>query len=303
MISPFFSIIIPVLNAEKTIGRALASIQRQTFQDFEILVLDGGSTDQTLCQVARFGGTSIRVVSEPDHGVYDAMNKGISLAKGQWLYFIGADDCLYEEGTLQKIEAVIRGIPEARLIYGNVLQPGQILYGGKFTYLTLLERSICHQGMFYRKDIFGRFGGYDLQYPVYADQAFNFKVFFSLDESAIIFVDQIVAHFTEGGLSSRVFDIAFWRDIPIIYADAVKRDGQQIVYRGLARGEIAHFYFSAVRDPLPKKTRTAVTLAWRGRSLQPARLLQLPLVQSLRGWVLHLPGYGVLRSMYRRVFG
>ncbi|MFZ1538463.1 MAG: glycosyltransferase family 2 protein [Chromatiaceae bacterium] len=303
MISPYFSIILPVLNAEQTIRKALSSIQRQTFQDFELLVLDGGSTDQTLQQVARFGGTRSRLVSEADYGVYDAMNKGISLAKGQWLYFLGADDCLYEDSTLQKVEEAIRGVPEARLIYGNVLRPGQILYGGRFTYRTLLERSICHQSLFYRKDVFGLFGYYNMKYLVYADQAFNFKLFYGLDESAIIFVDQIIARFSEGGLSSREFDNAFWRDIPKIYADAIKNDGPKIVYRGLARGEIAHFYFSAVPDPFCHKIRAAAILAWQGRSLQPVRLLRRPLIQSLRGWVRHLPGYDGLRSMYRRVFG
>ena len=86
------SIIIPTFNSANTLRRALDSIIGQTLNDLEVLIMDGVSTDQTLDIAKTYNDNRIRIFSEPDNGVYDAMNKGIDKASGEWLYFLGSDD-------------------------------------------------------------------------------------------------------------------------------------------------------------------------------------------------------------------
>lgn len=94
----FLSVIIPTYNSENTIEKCLDSLLAQTFKDFEICIIDGGSLDNTLtiatCYRTQF--KNIRIVSEPDEGVYDAMNRGIDFASGKWLYFLGSDDKVFD---------------------------------------------------------------------------------------------------------------------------------------------------------------------------------------------------------------
>ena len=93
---PIISIIIPTYNVESTIGTVLESITAQTFRGYEVVIVDGVSKDGTAEIVARYaaGNPAIRWVQEKDKGIYDAMNKGVGLARGEWLYFLGADDTL-----------------------------------------------------------------------------------------------------------------------------------------------------------------------------------------------------------------
>ena len=105
MATPLFSIIIPTFNAGKTLSFCLDSVLIQSFQDFEILIIDAVSSDNTMSIVEEYAAanTAITWISEKDKGIYDAMNKSISLAKGEWLYFLGSDDKLYDAEVLKKI--------------------------------------------------------------------------------------------------------------------------------------------------------------------------------------------------------
>src|SRR2546422_844446 len=100
---PIFSIILPTFNSAAQIATALESILNQTFNDFEILVLDGCSGDNTIEIAKSYKDTRIRIWSEKDEGIYDAMNKGIEKATGKWLYFLGSDDELYNNAILEKV--------------------------------------------------------------------------------------------------------------------------------------------------------------------------------------------------------
>lgn len=88
--NPLFSIITVSYNAEATIGRTLGSIDEQTFTDYEHLVVDGASTDATTALVEKAANPARKLISEPDKGLYDAMNKGISRTDGQYLIFLNA---------------------------------------------------------------------------------------------------------------------------------------------------------------------------------------------------------------------
>lgn len=110
-----FSIIIPTYNSSATLGQALNSIIEQSFKDFEILIMDGASSDKTVAIAQKINDPRISIYSEPDSGVYDAMNKGIARARGEWVYFLGSDDWLINNTVLDKINAHIS--PDIDIIY------------------------------------------------------------------------------------------------------------------------------------------------------------------------------------------
>ena len=177
--------------------------------DFEHLIIDGNSNDGTRERLAAIKDPRVRSYSEPDQGVYDAMNKGIELARGRYLLFLGAGDRLLP-GVLQQIS---RRLPDgdATLIYGNALMGGnRDIYDGRFSKLKLCCRNICHQAIFFGRDVFTAVGKFDLKYPVLADHAFNLKCFGDT-RITIQYAPINVAIFETGGGSARG-DLAFEAD-------------------------------------------------------------------------------------------
>jgi glycosyltransferase involved in cell wall biosynthesis len=208
--SPLISIIIPTYNSGKTIERCLESIKKQNTRNFEVLILDGVSKDNTLELVRRFEiYIPIRLSSEPDKGIYDAMNKGIRLAKGKWVYFLGSDDELYSSDTLVKVAEHLQ--PDMEVVYGNVFSPrfGGV-YDGSFDKKKIFNQNICHQSIFFNKDVFKKTGLFDLKYKIWADHDHNFKWFLP-GNIKHRFVDIIVANYADGGASSQSPDRAFMK--------------------------------------------------------------------------------------------
>lgn len=216
MKAPFFSIVIATFNAEQTLEKTLRSIISQRCKDFELLIIDGRSTDQTLDIVKEFsaGDSRIKILSEPDAGVYDALNKGIRLAAGQWLYFLGADDFFYSDDVLEKLQAVMKNTT-ASIVYGNVWyeQYGKF-YDGKFTISKLLTRNICHQAVFYNSGVFTEIGTYNLLFKTESDYDFNLRCWLSGIRTQ--FVPMTIAFYTSGGLSGSYRDSALVDHYPSI---------------------------------------------------------------------------------------
>jgi glycosyltransferase involved in cell wall biosynthesis len=211
--NPILTIIIPTYNSATTIEVALESIVKQTVKDIEILIMDGLSIDNTLEIVERFKleFQNITIISEKDKGIYDAMNKGVLIAKGTWLYFMGSDDSLYESTTIEQFLGN-SNIENNEVVYGNVYSTyfnGS--YDGLFTYSKLVDKNICHQALFFRKSVFNNIGKYNLKYRAHADWDHNIRWFFSPKVSRI-HIDQIIANFAYGGFSSVFDDVAFRRD-------------------------------------------------------------------------------------------
>ncbi len=175
---PKISIVIPTYNAGPTLGDCLRSISGQTYQDIEVLVLDALSSDDTLDIANDCAGRfkSMTICSEADGGIYDAMNKGLNRATGEWLYFLGADDRLHHSSTLAN---VVRHLTvDTDLFYGNVLNERQKrIIGGPFEITRILEKTICHQAIFYRKSLCDTVGQFNLDYRVCADWDFNLRCF------------------------------------------------------------------------------------------------------------------------------
>lgn len=164
MSRPFFSIITITYNAEDTVLPTLESIARQDFTDYEHLVIDGASSDSTLSLVdAAPGAARRRVLSEPDNGLYDAMNKGLSRATGQYLIFLNAGDTFHTPDTLSLIAQTARKAGMPGVIYGQTdlvdsegryIGPRHLTAPDKLTAADFARGMlVCHQAFVARRDI------------------------------------------------------------------------------------------------------------------------------------------------------
>lgn len=200
MNTPLFSIITPVLNGVAGLEKTIKSVLAQPHDLFEFLVLDGGSADGTK-KLLQAQGDAVRWVSEPDGGVYPAMNKGLTRTSGEFLYFLGAGDTL-RPGAL---EAVAAQIPRKPLtyFYGNVYAEayGRV-YNGHYSPWKLSRLNICHQAVFAHRSVFARVGPFDPRYAIMADHVWNMKVF---GDPAItkIYSELVIADYAAGGLSQQ----------------------------------------------------------------------------------------------------
>jgi len=225
MTTPLFSIVIPTYNSEAVIGRAIDSVLTQTFTSFEILIVDGVSSDNTLDIVRKYQDTRLRVICEKDKGVYDAMNKGLAKATGEWLYFLGSDDYLWDNEVLAKIQELLQK-HDVDFIYGNVFSPdyGEN-YDGEFDTMKLLKQNICHQAIFCKRSVFDKVGIFNIDYTAHADYDFSLKCFFNKSIRKM-YVPLKIAYFAPGGVSIKMRNDLFkqninkiivrygWRDLP-----------------------------------------------------------------------------------------
>lgn len=173
---PLFSIITVTYNAESTLPVTIASVDSQTCRNFEHLIMDGASTDATVA-IARGSGSPLRhVISQPDHGLYDAMNHGRDVSKGRYLIFLNAGDTFHSPDTLAHIEQAILANDYPGIVYGqtDLVDASRRRIGSRHLtapeHLTLHSFSqgmvVCHQSMAVLKRITGT---YDLRYRFSAD--------------------------------------------------------------------------------------------------------------------------------------
>ncbi|EAZ82443.1 glycosyltransferase [Algoriphagus machipongonensis] len=193
------SIIIPNFNSGKFLENTLSSIfLKKTCFSFEVLIIDNNSSDNPFQYVKKFPLESILFCSDKDNGVYEAMNKGVKLAKGNWIIFLGAGDELKVE-SVNQIE--FNPLQNLKLIYGNtLLLKNKKTYDGEFSLLKLMKRNISHQAIFYHHSLFLENGSFDTEYRIAADYMYNLKVFLNTSIK-VQYVPLVVSHFLGGGLS------------------------------------------------------------------------------------------------------
>lgn len=176
--SPKFSIITVTYNADKVLESTLQSVISQNYENVEYILVDGGSTDHTLEIARRYKNHISQIISEPDKGLYDAMNKGIRLATGDYLCFLNAGDKLHENNTLQKITQTLTNEALPDVIYGEtaiVDEKGDFLHMRRLSTPEQLDWKsfkqgmlVCHQAFFARREL-AIVRLYDLQYRFSAD--------------------------------------------------------------------------------------------------------------------------------------
>lgn len=179
---PLISVVLPTSNAAQYLPSTLESFKNQDSSLFEVIVIDNESVDESIHILANFVNESPDnrcLISEKDQGVADAFNKGITLARGRYLYFIGAGDQLRPGIFSQIANYMTDGTTD--IIYGDihVRACNRDVRYTNLTPLYLANRSVCHQSIFYRRTIFNRFGGYNPRYQSFSDSEFNLRCFFS----------------------------------------------------------------------------------------------------------------------------
>ena len=175
MNKPYFSIIVASYNAEKYIKATIDSVLNQNFDDYEIIVKDACSTDNTLVNIP--ADERICVYSTKDSGIYDGMNQAISYANGKYCTFLNCGDSFYDENVLSNIYEASKNIEDTNtIIYGDLYrddvyrrQPANI------TGFYLYRRPLNHQSMFFGKDVFDKVGVYDTDMKISADYGLTVK--------------------------------------------------------------------------------------------------------------------------------
>lgn len=210
---PLVTVITAVLNGEATLERAIRSVISQTLR-VEYIVVDGGSSDGTRSILRGYDHDIDYWISEPDDGIYHALNKGISLANGEWVYFLGADDAL---ASATVISEVFSQRHRTKLLYGNVIHgDASRVYGGEFNKKRMIFENVCQQAIFYRRELFTEIGYFDTKYCLLADWAFNIRAFGTkgVDPHHL---DLVVADYSLAGASTTMLDLRFAADrLPLL---------------------------------------------------------------------------------------
>lgn len=201
--TPRVSIIIATWNAAATLERCLASIANQAYEDWEIVVADGASTDGTLDILRCYEQRIAHWHSRPDGGIYDAWNQALVHARGEYVCFLGADDAWASPQALEQVFMEI-GECEYDLVTGlgrMVDAAGTALhqFGRPWDYRGVARRmTICHPGALHRRDLFARFGLFDTRYRIVGDYEFILRLPANLRTHHI---DAVLVDISDGGVS------------------------------------------------------------------------------------------------------
>ncbi|QQS55441.1 MAG: glycosyltransferase [Candidatus Competibacteraceae bacterium] len=204
------SVITAVYNSHVTLADALDSALAQDHPDTELIVIDGASTDGTLEVIQRYAERIAHRVSEPDRGVYDALNKGLHLATGEVVGFLHSDDRYADDRVLSRIAAAFAD-PAVDACYGDLVyvrqdDPGHVVrYWRAGPYCSrLLSRGWMppHPTFYARRALYQRLGGFDLDYEIAADYDCLLR-FLSTGQITCAYIPEILIHMRLGGISNR----------------------------------------------------------------------------------------------------
>ncbi|WP_298237190.1 glycosyltransferase family 2 protein [uncultured Algibacter sp.] len=203
------SIITASYNSEKTIGKTINSILNQSSSNFEYIIIDGNSKDNTLSIIEKHEkdfikkGIRFKWVSEPDKGIYDAWNKGISYAKGNWIGFLGSDDVYYPD-ALEKYENILKSHPNIDYVSSKVrlVNKGKLLriISGKWQWKIFKHyMNVAHVGSLHSANYYKKYGIYNTKYKIAGDYEMLLR---SQDSLKYLFMDEFTAEMEAGGLSN-----------------------------------------------------------------------------------------------------
>jgi glycosyltransferase involved in cell wall biosynthesis len=210
------TIIIASFNAGLHLADCLGSIREHAFKNTEILVMDGGSSDNTISILRSFNHPNLSWISNPDKGIYDALNKGVKLAKGKWIHFLGADDRLlpgFKELASKLEDENTIYYADSEDYYGDRENVFPLLKG-PFTKYRLAKFCMNHQSIIYPAKAFRKYH-YDLKYKVAADYVLNMALWGDDDFRKIFFPLRIV-RYDMTGFSSFTTDELFKKDKPLL---------------------------------------------------------------------------------------
>jgi glycosyltransferase involved in cell wall biosynthesis len=204
------SIITVCYNSVDTILDALRSVSEQTYQDIEHIVVDGGSSDGTMDIVRKFSNPELRFISEPDLGIYDAMNKGIALATGDVIGILNSDDFFESENVLGHVVDTFQTHSSAQIVFGDVVfvspanadQIRRFYSSRRFKPWKLRFGWMPpHPATFVRRSVYDKFGQYELDYQISADYE-KFVKWLLVEKLSYARIDRVLVRMRQGGVST-----------------------------------------------------------------------------------------------------
>lgn len=209
------SIITVCYNAEQWIRQSIESVIRQNYKHIEYIVIDGDSQDATKQIIKEYSGKISQFTSEPDHGIFEAMNKGVRLATGDYLYFLGADDYLIDSQVMENAAAYLGDHPESDYLYGNIEMRSRPR--PPFVYRppppnnlldVLITTCLPHQASFIRKDLFvaDQIGLFNENYKSGSDYEWLLRLAARCEDgvSRAVYFDRTIASYNADGTSGNI---------------------------------------------------------------------------------------------------
>lgn len=204
------SIITVALNAHSTIEDTITNVLSQTYKDIEYIIIDGGSTDGTLDIVNKYRDRISKIISEPDKGIYDGMNKGISAASGDIVGFLNADDIFYDNSVIQRIVSAFTS-DMINCVYGNLVYVSRKdrtritrFWRSRAFCDGLFEKSWtpAHPTFYCKKSLYERFGLYRTDFKIAADTELMYR-FLQKNHVRSKFINADFVRMRDSGVSSR----------------------------------------------------------------------------------------------------
>jgi glycosyltransferase involved in cell wall biosynthesis len=202
---PRVSIIVATYNVEGCLVECLDSVFSQNYKNLEVLIIDGGSVDNTIDIIKQYEDKIKFWISEPDSGIYDAWNKGVRLSTGDWVAFLGADDVLLN-GAIESYVAAINACQNKSLEYVssrvNLTVGSKIIrtVGQQWSWRVFRKRmNVPHVGSMHHRSLFERIGLFDVSYKICGDYEFLLR---RRSELQTLFVDMVTVNMSVSGVSS-----------------------------------------------------------------------------------------------------
>ena len=263
---PRCSIITVCYNNREGLRDTAESVKKQTFKDYEFIVIDGGSTDGSAELLKEYASIITYGVSEKDDGIYNAMNKGIAKACGEYCLFLNSGDWLATDKVLERV--FNKEFDDADFLYGDIVKVNGrkkrvIRYPDKLTLYDFYKVAavIHHQATFIKRSLFGKFGYYLENTYMNADWMFFFDAIV-MGKASTKHLDMVISVFDGTGTSEK------WsQDNPRVKADMERK--QERLDKVMTQDEKE--LFPKIEDTQKKKTKFATSLRWHLSPLLPLR--------------------------------
>ena len=214
---PLISIITVVYNGERFLEETIQSVVNQSYDNVEYIIIDGGSTDGTIDIIKRYEDRIDYWSSESDNGIYDAWNKGLSLATGDWIGFLGDDDIYHENAISDYIDLLLREVDleyissKVELVDNNLNIINTI--GIKWKWKDFKHyMSVAHVGSLHSRNLYNKYGLYNTVYKVAGDYEMLLR---PKEGLKCAYLNKITASMRDGGISNKMIHVAFLETLKI----------------------------------------------------------------------------------------
>ena len=248
MQSKKFSIITVSQNTLKDFKKTIYSINSQTYKNFEIIVIDGGSTDGTKEEINNNKNNFSNYLIEKDHGIYDAMNKGINFTTSEWTIFLNAGDIFFDKNVLAQINSLDTSCID--IIYGKTIINNQnVTYSDnpKKVDRNFILMPFCHQSSFVKTELIKK--KFDTKYKVSSD--FNFFLNCFKDQKKFCYIDKYLSRIKGGGLSDLSRQLVYNENIEIL-----RKNNLNYQANFLYLYKIKDYFLSIIKKYIPQKMLT-----------------------------------------------